>query len=246
MNASLSKVIAAIERQEGFDKPTSRARRNNNPGNLKMGPRARRFGAESMDDGHHAIFPSEAAGRAALVDLLEVKFRGFTLRQIGKVYAEDPRWAEAISKMSGIALDAIPDPLPNMPMWYQLALNERGVLEAGGTRDNPVVQAYYRDAGFPEVKHDSVPWCAAFVGAMLFRSGKKPSGSLLARSYERFGLRLNTPKQGCIIVMKRGTSTWTGHVAFYVRPGYMLGGNQSDMVSIARYNPSMVTAYRWP
>lgn len=65
-----------------------------------------------------------------------------------------------------------------LPRWYELALGERGVKEAPGAADNPVVQAYYKDAGHPEVKHDSVPWCAAFVGAMLARSGIKPSGSL--------------------------------------------------------------------
>jgi hypothetical protein len=35
------------------------------------------------------------------------------------------------------------------------------VTEALGTANNPAVQAYYRDAGHPEVTHDSVPWCAA-------------------------------------------------------------------------------------
>ena len=70
-----------------------------------------------------------------------------------------------------------------LPRWYELALSERGVKEGPGEADNPVVRAYYKDAGHPEVKHDSVPWCAAFVGAMLTRSGIKPSGSLAARSY---------------------------------------------------------------
>ena len=68
------------------------------------------------------------------------------------------------------------------PKWYELALAERGVKEAEGAADNPKVQAYYRDAGHPEAKHDLVPWCAAFVGAMLKRAGIKPSGELSACS----------------------------------------------------------------
>lgn len=48
--------------------------------------------------------------------------------------------------------------------------------------DNPRVLAYYREAGVPQ-DHDEVPWCAAFVGAVLARCGVQGTGSLLARSY---------------------------------------------------------------
>ena len=88
-----------------------------------------------------------------------------------------------------------------LPQWYALALGERGVKEAPDEADNSVVQAFYRDAGHPEVKHDSVPWCAAFVGAMLTRAGIRPSGSLAARSYLDWGVKLCVPRQGCIVVL---------------------------------------------
>ena len=53
---------------------------------------------------------------------------------------------------------------------YELAKSEVGTMEwAEGS--NPKVVAYYRDAGFPEVKDDAVAWCAAFVGAMIKRAG---------------------------------------------------------------------------
>jgi uncharacterized protein (TIGR02594 family) len=122
------------------------------------------------------------------------------------------------------------------------------VIEGPGTSDNPTVQAYYRDAGHPEVKHDAVPWCAAFVGAMLKRAGIKPSGSLLARSYLQWGKKLDKPAVGAIIVLQRGGSTFLGHVGFVVDPAahIMLGGNQSDRVSIQRYDPRKVLSYRWP
>jgi len=134
----------------------------------------------------------------------------------------------------------------NTPLWYALALQERGVVEGPGPKDNPRVQAYYRDAGFPGVKHDSVPWCAAFVGAMLKRANERPSGSLLARSYLKWGEVLRQPKIGCIVIMQRGNSTFLGHVAFYAGPGLILGGNQSDKVSIAGFDPRSVLGYRWP
>jgi uncharacterized protein (TIGR02594 family) len=134
------------------------------------------------------------------------------------------------------------------PRWYALALAERGAKEAPGAADNPVVQGYYRDAGHPQVKHDSVPWCAAFVGAMLARAGVAPSGSLAARSYLAWGEKLDAPWQGCIVVLKRGKG-WQGHVTFFDREEngrlICLGGNQSDKVSFAAYRKSLVLGYRW-
>lgn len=136
-----------------------------------------------------------------------------------------------------------------LPRWYELALAERGVTEAPGAANNPAVQAYYRDAGHPEVKHDSVPWCAAFVGAMLARAGATPSGSLAARSYLNWGVKLDAPRRGCIAVLKRGTG-WQGHVTFFDREEngrlVCLGGNQSDKVCFAVYRKSLLLGLRWP
>jgi uncharacterized protein (TIGR02594 family) len=136
-----------------------------------------------------------------------------------------------------------------LPAWYALALAERDMKEAPGAADNPAVRANYRDAGHPEVKHDSVPWCAAFVGAMLARSGIAPSGSLAARSYLNWGVRLAAPRQGCIVVLKRGKG-WQGHVTFFDREEnglyICLGGNQSDKVCFAAYRKSLVLGLRWP
>lgn len=121
---------------------------------------------------------------------------------------------------------------------YELAKSEVGTMEwAEGS--NPKVVAYYRDAGFPEVKDDAVAWCAAFVGAMIKRAGGKPSGSLAARSYLKWGkpVALLDAKPGDIVVFRRGNSTWQGHVGFFVshKAGLIqvLGGNQRDAVNIA-------------
>ena len=122
--------------------------------------------------------------------------------------------------------------------------------EAPGKANNTVVQAYYKDSGHPEIKHDSVPWCAAFVGAMLKRAGLKHSGSLLARSYLSWGKKLAQPKRGAIVVLARGNSSWQGHVAFFECEDkgriVCLGGNQSDRVTLASYPKSRLLGYRWP
>lgn len=122
---------------------------------------------------------------------------------------------------------------------YRRALDEIGTLEwADGS--NPKVVAYFRDAGQPGVKDDATAWCAAFVGAMLARAGSRGTGTLLARDYLKWGraVDLSDAQPGDIVVFRRGTSSWQGHVGFLVgRNGAfldVLGGNQRDQVSIAR------------
>ena len=139
---------------------------------------------------------------------------------------------------------------PAEPAWLTLARAELGVKEGIGKSNNPVVVAYFRDAGFAGVKDDETAWCAAFAGAELHRAGQKPSGSLAARSYEAWGIGLAKPALGAIGVKKRVGSAWQGHVGFVVgaTPSaiILLGGNQGDGVSIASFPRSEFTAFRWP
>lgn len=130
---------------------------------------------------------------------------------------------------------------------YHTAKADEGVWEwAEG--DNPRVLAYYKEAGVPQTR-DEVPWCAAFVGAVLARCGVQGTGSLLARSYESWGraVRLEEARPGDVVVLSRGQQ-WQGHVAFFdsaegdiVR---LLGGNQGDQVNIRAYPKSRVVAVR--
>jgi uncharacterized protein (TIGR02594 family) len=137
----------------------------------------------------------------------------------------------------------------NEPLWLTLARAEIGTKEAPGYANNPIVQGYYVDAGAGKLP-DSVPWCAAFVGAMLRRAGISPSGYLAARSYLKWGKVLSSPRLGCVVVFRRGGSPWQGHVAFFLssRPGALsvLGGNQDDAVNIKTYQSRLVLGFRWP
>jgi uncharacterized protein (TIGR02594 family) len=135
------------------------------------------------------------------------------------------------------------------PKWYSLAKAEVGTKEAPGYANNPIVQKYFQDAGAGKLP-DSVPWCAAFVGAMLKRAGISPSGYLAARSYLKWGQALNKPRLGAVVVFKRGANPAQGHVAFFDRDNgatiRVIGGNQSDAVTAANYPKSRVLGYRWP
>lgn len=134
--------------------------------------------------------------------------------------------------------------------WYELAKREVGVKEIPGARHNPRVVKYYKDAGHPWVQDDETAWCAAFANAMLVRAGFKGTGKLTARSFLQWGHKLRRGKEGCIVVFKRGNSSWQGHVAFYVGETKthikVLGGNQANAVNIKYYPKSRLLGYRWP
>lgn len=123
---------------------------------------------------------------------------------------------------------------------YRLAETEIGTVEwAQGS--NPKVVAYFKDAGHPEVSEDATAWCAAFMGAMLNRSGGRGTGSLLARSYLEWGVAVarEDAQPGDVVILKRGGSSWQGHVGFFVRDNgstiTILGGNQADAVNRRAY-----------
>lgn len=136
--------------------------------------------------------------------------------------------------------------------WLTLARLDIGTLEKPGKGSNPAVLAYFKDAGHPEVVDDAVAWCSAFVGAILKRSGLEGTGSLSARSYEDWGVKLKAPSLGSIGVKRRAgpSPAWQGHVGFVVAANtswvWLLGGNQSDAVSIAAFPRWQFTEFRWP
>lgn len=134
------------------------------------------------------------------------------------------------------------------PSWLTLARKEIGTKEFLGPASNPIVAAYYLDAVGTKMS-DEVPWCAAFVGSQLARAGYKPSGSLMARSYLRWGVR--TPcRVGAVAVFPRGSSKIQGHVGFVVsfdkRTVWLLGGNQNDAVNVKPYALNAALGFRWP
>ena len=136
------------------------------------------------------------------------------------------------------------------PKWMQLARGELGVKEKPGRGNNPRIVGYGEKAGIDWYRSDSTAWCAVFANAMLERAGYAGTRSAMARSFLTWGKKLKRPKPGCLVVFKRGNSSWQGHVAFFVRRvgGHIevLGGNQRDAVNIKRYPASKLLGYRWP
>jgi len=125
-----------------------------------------------------------------------------------------------------------------------------GTKEVAGADNNPLIMEMYASVGADWVEHDSVAWCAAFVGHCLERAGIRSTRKLTARSYLTFGepVDLKDAREGDIVVFKRGNSGWKGHVAFFVADAgskiAVLGGNQGDAVTIAKYPKSTLLGVR--
>ena len=95
------------------------------------------------------------------------------------------------------------------------------------------------------VDPSKTPWCAAFVNAVLGRSGIEGTGSNHARSFLRYGVATNTPRKGDIVVLGRHVGFYEGQVTRNGRTYVaVLGGNQGNSVRTSYYLASRVKAYR--
>jgi len=132
----------------------------------------------------------------------------------------------------------------------EIARGYIGTTEGPGPENNPAIIAMYASVGHDWVEHDSVAWCAAFVGHCLERAGLRSTRKLTARSYLDWGVpvEVSDAQSGDIAVIPRGTSSWQGHVFFIDRIEgawvWGLGGNQGDAVTIKRYPVSTLLGVR--
>lgn len=138
----------------------------------------------------------------------------------------------------------------DQPAWMTAAWAELGVRERAGAAHAAGIVRYFHEAGHAEISDDETPWCAAFVGAMLARAGVKGTRSLLARSYLEWGEKSESPPLGAICVLTRGADPGAGHVGFLVgrteKKIALLGGNQSDAVTVEAFDAGRLVEFRWP
>lgn len=140
--------------------------------------------------------------------------------------------------------------MDEQPAWMTAAWAELGQREIPGASDNARIRAFFREVGQPTRLHDEVAWCAAFVGACLERAGEASTRSLMARSYLRWGEKIEHARYGALAVLARGSDPGAGHIGFLVgeTPQHvvLLGGNQGDAVSVAAYPKTRLLSIRWP
>lgn len=137
------------------------------------------------------------------------------------------------------------------PAWVQTARSLLGTREEQGAGDNPVIVAWAAKFGgwvASFYQHDEIPWCGLFVAHCLQETGVVPPKDFLAaKSYAAWGDECDPAIPGAILVFGRQGG---GHVGFYVAEDdtayHVLGGNQSDAVTITRVAKERLISARWP
>lgn len=139
-------------------------------------------------------------------------------------------------------------PEGDMP-WMNFARDMLSVHEA---RDVGRLSKWF-DKSVSWIDPREVAWCGAFVATCLrkWQPGiDLPENPLGARNWQHFGQRVQ-PQLGAVMVFWRGSkSGWKGHVGFYwgedATHYHILGGNQSNAVTITRIAKSRFLQARMP
>jgi uncharacterized protein (TIGR02594 family) len=137
--------------------------------------------------------------------------------------------------------------------WLAVARKYIGQREIPGPRHSSFILKLWRRIKRPYID-DETPWCAAFVGYCIEACGLglTSTRSEAARSYQNWGVRIDKPIPGCVVVFWRGSRDgYSGHVGFVTgltRDGHLivLGGNQGDEVNEKAFARDRVLSYRWP
>ena len=137
-------------------------------------------------------------------------------------------------------------------VWFQQARRLMGLREVEGAGSNPVIMrmAESLDVAFSD---DDSPWCGLFTGYCIqtaLADEPVPSDLLRAQAWKRFGMPID-PTPGAVMVFWRETrESGLGHVGFYAGEDdshyRILGGNQSNSVTLKWYSNDRFLAARWP
>lgn len=143
-----------------------------------------------------------------------------------------------------------PAPIDALP-WMAVARANLGLNE---TRDNAALRRFLSSDKATLGDPSKLPWCGDFVETCMKLglpgepfTGKVGENPYFARNWLTFG-RPTVAVYGAVVVFERGPVN--GHVAFAVGQDdaafYVLGGNQSDAVTIARISKTRAIGFRWP
>jgi uncharacterized protein (TIGR02594 family) len=144
-----------------------------------------------------------------------------------------------------------PHPKPPPP-WHEKLLRRKGLQEA---RDRGKLMSWLRSDGETLGDPAKLPWCGNAIEtciALTLPDEQLPGNPYLARNWLKLGGSLAIPALGCALVFWRGSKAGTsGHVGLYAgedAQGYLhvLGGNQSNAITIARLDKSRLLGLRGP
>lgn len=155
---------------------------------------------------------------------------------------------------------------PRAPKMVQAALDLYGLQEGVGAADNPTILKWadevaaatgsrYADWAADFYNKDAIPWCGLFMAVCAVRSADGRADRLPEHKYlsalewKAWGVPVAKADAvvGDVMISQRAGG---GHVALIVGEDathfHILGGNQSDQVSIVRKAKADVVAVRRP
>jgi len=135
------------------------------------------------------------------------------------------------------------------PPWLSEAEKHIGLKEVPGAGNNPTIvkwltelKAWWRD--------DLTAWCGTFVAHCLRVANLSiPKHWYRASAYLDWGIKLDRPAYGCIVIFSR---VGGGHVDIVVGRDELgrlvgIGGNKSDKVGVTPFAKDRIpSGYRWP
>lgn len=139
-------------------------------------------------------------------------------------------------------------------IWFDEAQRLIGIREVVGPKHNPTILAWAKKLGSKllgiNVVDDETAWCGLFVAHCMDYAGIAPATiAVRASSWATWGSNLHSDKlaPGAVLVFQRAGG---GHVGFYAGEDatayHVLGGNQSNAVTVTRIEKSRCIARRWP
>lgn len=136
------------------------------------------------------------------------------------------------------------------PAWYADVYKRKGAHEV---RNKKTLMSYLRSDGRTLGDPSKLPWCGDLVETAIrlaLPKEKVPANPYLARNWLKWGVKCQ-PTLGCVMVFDGGKRPPpSGHVCFYAGEDdyyfYVLGGNQSNSISIMKIAKSRLLGARWP
>lgn len=141
-----------------------------------------------------------------------------------------------------------------VPRHLSIALDLLGTVEIAGSGNSEIIMGWRDECASAGIDlkgytGDAVAWCGLYIRYVMHKAGRDGvAGPLWALNWGKFGEDGGQPELGDVLTFLRPGG---GHVALYIgedKEGYyhVLGGNQSDKVSIMRIAKDRMKACRQP
>ena len=136
---------------------------------------------------------------------------------------------------------------------HDVAIAELGVHETPGVDATARIVVYNAHTTL-KATSDEIAWCSSLANFVTDIAGFKGTHSAAARSWLDWGVKLDVPILGCIVVFERkdAANPNAAHVAICDHPDISNGiirvveGNANDCVKIGRHPITKVLGYRSP